>query len=112
MAGTPWNVIPVAEHVRRGTYRADRHNKRDEAPSVPLSATERRRALVGLGPEARRLAAGLLDAFEDWHPAALTTLRLWAQSAERLTAMTDDAERRRETRTYLSLLTALDLGAK
>jgi hypothetical protein len=65
--------------------------------------------LAGLGPEARRLASGLLDYFGPWDPAGLTTLRLFAQCVERLGATTDDAERRREIRVYLGLLRALQL---
>lgn len=109
MAGVPWNKLSVAEHLARGTFRRDRHAAVAPAPAVPLSVADRRRTLSGLGPEARRLASGVLDAFSDWHPAALTTLRLWAQSAERLAVMADDDERRKETRTYLALLAALEL---
>jgi hypothetical protein len=110
MAGKPWNAIPIEEHLRRGTYRRDRHGAPDEAAApVPVTAAERRRTLVGLGPEARRLAAALLDEYGPWDAASLATVRLWAQSGERLATLTDDIERRRETRGYLALLAALEL---
>jgi hypothetical protein len=107
----------LAEHQRRGTVQPVRR-LRDPAPSspppAPLSAADRRRTLAGLPPEARRIATSLLDAFGDWHAAALSLLRAYALSAARLRALEDAepvdlAEVRRETRCYLSLLKALDL---
>lgn len=103
------NAISIADHVRRGTYRADRHSGRsDPPPAPPLSPPERRRVLGGLGPEARRLAAALLDEYE-WDSTGLVSLKLYVQSCERLTTITDPTELRRETRHMLSLLKSLAL---
>ena len=105
------NAISIAEHLRGGTFRPHRHGKRLEAPASGRDVTpaERRRVLGGLGDTGRRLAAGLLDEFGDWHAAALVSLRLLAQAADRLAGDLDDAERRRETRAYLALLKSLEL---
>lgn len=103
------NMVSIAEHVRRGTYRMDRHGGRsDPPPAPPLSTGDRKRTLAGLGTEARRVAAALLDEFE-WDTAGLVGLRLYAQSCERLAGFLDNDERRRETRTMLSLLKSLSL---
>jgi len=110
MAGTPWNAIPIEEHRRRGTYRRDRHGgSRAEQPSEPVSPADRRRTLAGLNPEARRIAAALLDTYDGWDAASLVTLRCYVESVERVQGATDDAERRRETRIMLGLLKALEL---
>lgn len=109
MAGKPWNVLSPAEHWQRGSYRADRHAGKAEAPGAPVSAAQRRRVLAGLAPEGRRIAADLLDAYSDWDEASLFTLRQYVESCVRLEGITDDAERRREQRANLQLLKALRL---
>lgn len=117
MAGQPnrsggHNRKPAEVHAIQGTFRPHRHApKPDPAQTAPVSAADRRRVLKGLAPEARRIAASLLDAFGPWNAAALETLRLYVQSAGRVQTLQDDAERRRETRTMLALLKALDLEA-
>lgn len=110
-----WNRLSVAEHLQRGTYRADRHGKRtDEAPSAPLSAADKRRALQGLEPDARRIAGRVLDEFQDWHAAAIQTLRAYAVAAAQLDRLQADPtanprEVRAQIRSVVSLYRALDL---
>ena len=107
------NAVSIAEHLARGSYRANRHSERaarESAEVVPVAAAERRRVLTGLPAEGRRVAAGLLDAYDGWDTASLATLRQYAISCARLAELTDDdAERRQEVRTNLALLKALEL---
>lgn len=104
------NAVSIADHLARGTFRPARHAARaDPPPAAPVTSDDRARVLDGLAPEARRLAAALLDEFTGWDPSSLMTLRLYAQSAERLAGILDDDERRRETRAMLGLLKALQL---
>lgn len=103
------NALPAEVHLLRGTYQPSRHGPKPEAPDVPVSEADRRRVLAGLGPEARRLAARLLDEYQGWDAAALVSLRLYVESVARLTTITDDAERRRETRIMLALHKSLEL---
>jgi hypothetical protein len=109
--------LPLEVHRQRGTVQPVRHLRDPAAtPSPPpvISPAERRRALAGLPPEARRIATALLDQYGDWHAAALSVLRAYALSTARLRVLeraepVDVAELRRETRCHLSLLRALDL---
>jgi hypothetical protein len=104
------NAISVVEHLRAGTYRADRHGTRLEPPaSAPVAPEDRQRILAGLGADGRRLAAGLLDAYDGWHAASLVTLRLAGACADRLAGALDDAERRREARLFMALIKTLEL---
>lgn len=106
------NAVSIAQHLRQGTYRPHRHGQRLEAPASGRDVTpaERKRLLDGLPPEGRRVAFALLAEYSDWDAAALATLRQYALSCARLVdLMDDDAERRREVRTNLALLKALDL---
>ena len=107
------NAISIQEHLARGTFRPGRHGPRAEreaAEAVPVAAAERRRVLTGLPAEGRRVAAGLLDAYDGWDTASLATLRQYAISCARLAELTDDdGERRQEVRTNLALLKALEL---
>jgi len=101
--------MSAAEHWARGSWRADRHAGKAEAPAAPLTAAQRRRVLAGLAPTARRIVTDLLDAYGDWDESALFVLRQFAESCVRLEAITDDTERRREQRANLALLKALRL---
>lgn len=122
MAGVPgrsggWNRLSADEHVIRGTFRRDRHAAIDDRPAAPTSAADRRRTLQGLNPEARRMAAALVDTYEGWDAAALTTLRAYALSCERLAVLQaaageDTRALHREIRSNLALLRALNLEAR
>ena len=113
MAGRPGrsggaNRLPTELHVLKGTYQPSRHHRPDPPPDPPLTDRARRQALKGLPTPARKLAAALLEAYGPWDAANLVTLRAYVQSAAKLEQLhADDAERRRETRTYLALLSAL-----
>ena len=109
MAGVPWNKLTVAEHLQRGTYRADRHAGKTRAAETSATEAQRRRVLTGLSPAARRIAADLLEAYADWDEGSLFTLRQYVESCARLDGITDDTERRREQRANLALLKALRL---
>jgi hypothetical protein len=105
-------ALPAELHVLRGTYRGDRHGPAVRPASKPpreITPGDRVAVLDGLDPEGRRVAASLLDAYADWSPAALVTLRQYAISCGRLAVLTDDSERRREVRSMLALLRALAL---
>jgi hypothetical protein len=103
-------------HIAGGTYRPSRHGAALAAwqakqlePPREVQPAERRQLLKGLGPVARRVATSVLAEFTDWTAASLYTLRQYAISCETLAGITDHAERRREVRTNLALLRALDL---
>ena len=123
MAGVPGrsggaNKLSIEEHLARGSYRADRHAERLRAALSGNRATiaprDRRRALRGLNPEARRIATRLLDTFGDWDEAGLQTLRSYARSCERIEQIHSGGEvdmraLHRELRVNLHLLRALNL---
>lgn len=82
-----------------------------EPRAIPPST--RRHVLARLGPEGRKLAAQLLDGLVLWSPIDLVTVRLIAESAERLDALrasqATPKEQRAEARVFLSLAKALRL---
>ncbi len=105
------NAIPIEEHRFRATYRADRHARPIAPAPVPLSAADRRWALAGLEPKARRLAARLVDDYGDWTTLGLQAVRALARSAvrlEQLEAAGNTEEVRREVRTFGALVRAFD----
>jgi len=69
-------ALSTDEHLRRGSYRRDRHG-----PKVPVD--DRGRLLHGLPPAAQQIAAALFDAF-NWNPAMLIVLRAFALSCDRV----------------------------
>ena len=114
MAGRPnrsggTNALAPELHVLKGTYQPSRHNRPAPPPVPPLPERDRRKALKGLPAPARKLAAALLEAYGPWDAANIVTLRAYVLSAVKLeTLRDDDTERRKETRTYLALLGALN----
>jgi hypothetical protein len=78
--------LPADEHIRRGTYRADRHA---EASDDDVSARDRAMVLVKLPRDAKELAAALLDRYAGWNPAMLITLRMYVLSCTRVAALQD-----------------------
>lgn len=122
MAGTAGrsggaNRLPIEQHELRGTLRPARHLT--PAPPRPevITVADRRRALRGLDPAARRIAAGLLARFGGWDEAALATLRTYALSCARVSALehaagADGRALHREIRINLNLLRALNLEAQ
>jgi hypothetical protein len=91
MAGTPGhggqNKLSLATHRARNTYQPHRHGGPSAPPPVPVSRADRRRVLVDLDPEGRKVAAAILDRFGDWNAGALRTLRSYCLSCQRLTAL-------------------------
>ena len=110
------NAISIEEHRQPGTLRADRHLKPTTAAPVRLTVADRRRALAGLDPAARRLAVRVVDAYGDWDEASLTLVRAFARSAARIEQLeatgAEPAEIRREVRLAAGLARALDLEGK
>jgi hypothetical protein len=119
MAGMPGrsggsNAISLEEHRLRGTFRPSRHASRLERTAEAISPAERRRTLRGLTPEARHIAARLLDQFGSWDEASLRALRAYAESCVRLEALQrapgdDTRALHREVRANVLLLRALNL---
>ncbi len=107
------NRLTQQEHRLKNTFRLDRHAALSAGPPAPIAAADRRKALRGLSPPARTLAAELLDAFDGWDAAAIEVLRSYAESCVRLRALQDangdGHQLHREIRTNLSLLKALHL---
>lgn len=103
------NALSLADHLHRGTFRADRHLPKSASSPQPLSPEDRRRTLHGLTPAERRIVERLLEAYEDWDAGSLLLLRHFARSTARLEELTDDGERRRELRVNVMLLRALNL---
>ena len=101
-------ALSTDEHLRRGSYRRDRHG-----PKVPVD--DRGRLLHGLPPAAAAIAGALFDTYTGFDAAALFTLRGYALSCQRLSAL---LERRTvnvgavhaETTINLALLEALSLS--
>lgn len=84
------NKLPVEEHIRRNSFRPQRHLHLLSSPRPPvrqITAADRRRTLAGLPPGARRQAAALLDAFDGWDSATLSTLRAFVLSVARVEAL-------------------------
>jgi hypothetical protein len=118
MAGIPGrsgghNALSPREHVQRGTFRPDRHGPRPAAETPgreqPVITAARRRVMDGLDADGQWLAGRLLDEFDGWHSASLVTMRFYVDAVRRVATATDAAERRREVRTMLALLKALEL---
>jgi hypothetical protein len=109
--GSGARPVSVEEHLLRGTFRADRHVRPTAAAPAVISAADRRRALGGLEPAARAVAARMLDAYGDWTEPGLVALRAFARTAARLERLHaeggDAAEIRREERLLLGLMKAL-----
>lgn len=107
------NRLTAAEHVSRGTFRRSRHAAPAASPAPAISAADRRRALCGLSPAARRMATRLLECYGDWDVAGLTTLRSYVLSVERLTPLeaagVASPALSRAVRASLALLNALHL---
>src|SRR5262245_1163998 len=121
MPGTPGhsggsNALSLEEHKLRGTLQRSRVASyaavTRPASGEVLSAAARRRALKGLPPLARRVATSILDAYLV-DAAALTTLRSYALSCERLAALEAsglvNSALYKEIRANALLLRALDL---
>ena len=113
-----WQATPSRSRniASRGTLRADRHLKPTTAAPVRLTVADRRRALAGLDPAARRLAVRVVDAYGDWDEASLTLVRAFARSAARIEQLeatgAEPAEIRREVRLAAGVARALDLEGK
>ena len=107
------NRKPVEMHVLHGTFRADRHTRPAAVNlSLALTRTQRRRLMDGLTDDAKLIVRSMLETFGDWDQASLDLLRALAVSLSRLReyeAAGNDDDRRRETRTALSLRRALQL---
>lgn len=110
------NRLPVQTHIQKGSYRADRHGPRPVGPRPveAVTASDRRRVLKGLGPVARGIAMRLLADLDGWNGSSLATLRSYALSCERLTALeaAGDADTRalhRELRVNVVLRKTLGL---
>jgi len=100
--------LTAAEHLRRNSYRADRHG-----PKVPVD--DRGRLLHGLPPAAAAIAGALFDAF-DWNPAMLIVLRAFALSCDRAEQLqsahpVNVARLHDELRVLVDLLHVLNLDA-
>lgn len=79
------NRKSVDQHRLEGTFQRSRHAPAVAGgPPAPLSAASRRRTLAGLSTGARRMAVALLDSYDGWDAAALSTLRSYVLSCERL----------------------------
>ena len=105
------NRVSAKEHLRRGTYRADRHGPATSDQVQPASATERRRALAGLPPGARAVVSRVLATYGNWSPLDLLLLRQYALSCERLEGLqtTGGPTLHAELRVNLSLSKRLGL---
>jgi len=118
------NRLSLEELEARNTFRPARHRYLIDGgpppvradgrprPDQPVPAALRRVAVRGLTGQARTVEQETLAAYGDWTRPLIETLRLYALSAARLADLSqpsDAAERRRELRTYLALLKALDL---
>jgi hypothetical protein len=97
--------LSADEHIRRGTYRADRHAA---AGDDDVSAVDRARVLAKLPRDAKQLAVALLDTFRGWNPAMLITLRMYVLSCDRV-ARLQDARTVHVTRLHAELRINLEL---
>jgi hypothetical protein len=59
------NRVSVEDHLLRANFHPHRHGGPSAAPPVPVSAADRRFALQGLPPVARRLANRLINQHSD-----------------------------------------------
>ena len=105
------NKLTLADHRLAGTVRKDCHVRTPAAmPEAPVSNPDRRRLLHGLdrgGAPIGRLACS--TSLPTGTRAACTRSASTLVSCRRLAAIVDDSERRREMRTNLALLKALEL---
>jgi len=111
------NRLPIEQHELRGTLRPARHLAPAPLRPEAITVADRRRALRGLNPVARRIAAGLVSRYGGWDEAALATLRSYALSCARAQALehaagADSRALHREIRINLGLLKALNLEAQ
>jgi len=87
--------LSIEAHLRKGTYRPDRHGPipaetrpvTGATPAAPAPLTGHEAMLDGLGAAGRALVAAHLDALGDWNPRDLALIRQAGEARDRQVAL-------------------------